>query len=108
MVGKHKFTSISPNKTIEGCIIGTIISTFVATMYYINIIGNTTNIFKIVSLIALLSIIGQCGDLFFSAIKRENNKKDFSNLIPGHGGILDRLDSIIFVMFAFIIIIGAL
>lgn len=108
LVGKHKFTSISPNKTIEGCIIGTIISTFVATMYYINIIGNTTNIFKIVSLIALLSIIGQCGDLFFSAIKRENNKKDFSNLIPGHGGILDRLDSIIFVMFAFIIIIGAL
>ena len=54
----------------------------------------------------LLSVVGQCGDLFFSAIKRENNRKDFSKLIPGHGGILDRLDSIIFVLFAFILVMS--
>lgn len=106
LVGRHKFTNISPNKTIEGCIIGTSISTFVCTMYYINVINNVNNIVGLVIGIVFLSIIGQCGDLFFSAIKREYNKKDFSNLIPGHGGILDRLDSIIFVLFAFILIIN--
>ncbi len=106
LVGKHKYTKISPNKTIEGCLIGTLVSTFVCSMYYINIIGNVSNIFNIVCIIIFLSIIGQCGDLFFSAIKREYNKKDFSNLIPGHGGILDRLDSIIFVLFAFILVMS--
>ena len=106
LVGKHKFTNISPNKTIEGCLIGTLVSTFVCTMYYINVIGNVSNVFSVVCIIIFLSIIGQCGDLFFSAIKREYNKKDFSNLIPGHGGILDRLDSIIFVLFAFILVMS--
>jgi len=105
LIGKHHFTKISPNKTIEGCIIGSLISTFVCTMYYINIINNTNNIILIISLILLLSLVGQAGDLFFSAIKREYKIKDFSNLIPGHGGILDRLDSIIFVLFAFVTII---
>lgn len=105
LVGKHKFTTISPNKTIEGCIIGSVISTFISSMYYFNIIGNTNNILNVILVILFLSIIGQCGDLFFSAIKRECNKKDFGKLIPGHGGILDRLDSIIFVMFAFVLVI---
>ena len=108
LIGKHKFTSISPNKTIEGCIIGTLVSTFITTVYYINVIGNIKNIMYIIISMVLLSIIGQCGDLFFSAIKREFNKKDFSNLIPGHGGILDRLDSLIFVMFAFVVLINYL
>lgn len=106
LIGKHKFTKISPNKTIEGCIIGSLVSTFVCTMYYVNIIGKVDKLPTIILTILFLSIIGQCGDLFFSAIKRENNKKDFSKLIPGHGGILDRLDSIIFVMFAFILIMN--
>lgn len=105
LIGKHKFTKISPNKTIEGAIIGSLVSTFVSTVYYISIINSGKNIFVVIFLILVLSIIGQFGDLFFSAIKREYNIKDFSNLIPGHGGILDRLDSILFVFLAFTVII---
>lgn len=106
LVGKHNFTSISPNKTIEGCIIGSMVSTFISTMFYINIIGTSTNYINIIMVILFLSIVGQCGDLFFSAIKREANKKDFGKLIPGHGGILDRLDSIIFVLCAFVLVMN--
>ena len=108
LIGKHNFTSISPNKTIEGCIIGSLVSTFVCSVYYVNVINNTNSILQVILIILFLSIVGQCGDLFFSAIKREFNKKDFSNLIPGHGGVLDRLDSIIFVLFAFVFIISYL
>ena len=106
LIGKHHFTSISPNKTIEGFIIGSTVSTFVVTMYYINIIGNISSISNVVLCILLLSIVGQIGDLFFSKIKRENNVKDFSDMIPGHGGILDRLDSIIFVLICFCLLIN--
>ena len=52
-----------------------------------------------------LSILGQLGDLFFSKIKRENGIKDFSNIMPGHGGILDRLDSITFITYGYVLII---
>ena len=75
-------------------------------MYYINIINIGAKLINVIPVILFLSIVGQCGDLFFSAVKREFNKKDFGNLIPGHGGILDRLDSIIFVLFAFILVIS--
>ena len=106
LIGKTKFTSISPNKSIEGCVTGSVVATFVMTMYYVTFIGlSNISIFAIIGIILLMSIIGQVGDLFFSAIKRHYNVKDFSNLIPGHGGILDRLDSLIFVAITFIIFI---
>ena len=65
------------------------------------LIGDVSLI-KLILIIIVLSIMGQIGDLFFSLIKRENDVKDFSNLIPGHGGVLDRIDSIIFVLITFV------
>ena len=55
----------------------------------------------IIFLSICLTIVGQLGDLVFSKIKRENQTKDFSNIMPGHGGVLDRLDSILFAILAF-------
>ena len=104
LIGKNKLTKISPNKTVEGSIVGTIVATIVATTYYV-MIFEPSNIFKVVIINIILSIIGQIGDLFFSLIKRENDIKDYSNMIPGHGGILDRLDSIIFILIAFVFMI---
>ena len=107
LIGKHKVTKLSPKKTWEGCITGLLVSTILSSIYYIYFIGNTLTLNKVLILI-LASIIAQIGDLFFSAIKRNHNIKDFSNLIPGHGGIIDRLDSIIFVSYLFIIFIDYL
>lgn len=104
LIGKHKFTKISPNKTIEGCVVGSIVSCIVATTYYLTLISSE-NIVRVAIMIFILTVIGQIGDLFFSLVKRENDIKDFSNLIPGHGGILDRIDSIIFILIAFVFMI---
>ena len=102
LIGKNKLLEvISPNKTWEGTIGGSIVSTFVCTVYYLTVINPSANPLVISIIVLFLSLIGQFGDLFFSAIKRTYKVKDFSNIMPGHGGILDRLDSIIFVMFAF-------
>lgn len=102
LIGKKKLLeNISPNKTWEGTIGGSIIATFICTVYYFTVINSQSSMLKISLVVLFLSIIGQFGDLFFSAIKRTYGVKDFSNLMPGHGGVLDRLDSIIFVMLAF-------
>ena len=102
LIGKTKLIpDISPNKTWEGTIGGSLVGTFVCTVYYLTVIDPNANIFATALVVLLLSIVGQLGDLFFSAIKRRFKIKDFSNLMPGHGGVLDRLDSIIFVMLTF-------
>ena len=99
LIGKNKLIEvISPNKTWEGTIGGTLFGVFISTVFYVTVINPNINIFLIIFISLFLSIVGQFGDLFFSAIKRYYGTKDFSNLIPGHGGILDRLDSIIFVV----------
>jgi len=102
LIGRHKLLEvISPKKTWEGSIGGTLFGVFIPTMYYINFVNPDANLLTIVLVTTFLSVVGQFGDLFFSAIKRYYGKKDFSNIMPGHGGILDRFDSIIFIMLAF-------
>lgn len=99
-IGKHKFTQVSPNKTIEGCIGGTLGSVVLAVIYAMICNHFTTleiNYIFIAFVTVLLSIVGQIGDLSASSMKRYTGIKDFSNLIPGHGGMLDRLDSVIFI-----------
>ncbi len=109
LIGKDKLLeSISPNKTVQGMVIGTLMGTFIGFMYYHTLIDTEFSKVTLACICLFLSIIGQLGDLVFSAIKRYFGKKDFSNLIPGHGGILDRLDSIIFVVLGFMIFINLL
>ncbi len=108
-IGRYRLAPvISPNKTIEGSIGGSLAGTIIASIFYITLIDQGANIYFVVIMTLSLTLFAQLGDLVFSAIKRYYNTKNFSNLIPGHGGILDRLDSIIFVVLAFIIIIGLL
>lgn len=106
--GKHKFTKISPNKSIEGCIAGVIGAVVLATIFTIamnNIFALGINYILVGIITIILSIIGQIGDLAASSVKRYCEVKDFSELIPGHGGMLDRIDSVIFILpFAYILL----
>ncbi len=101
LIGKRKLTEISPNKTIEGLIGGLIFGTFVPIIFYKTVINTNMDTIKLFLITLFLCLLGQLGDLIFSAIKRYFGKKDFSNLIPEHGGILDRLDSIAFILLGF-------
>lgn len=100
--GKHRLAEkISPKKSIEGSIGGTL-SAIVLTMIYIlvfklEVIGNIQmSILVSILLIFVISVIGQIGDLVASKLKRDCGIKDYSNLFPGHGGVMDRFDSAIF------------
>lgn len=103
MIGKHKVTKISPNKSMEGYIGGVVMATILSSIYYMTFIGNSS-LWSVIPVLIILSIISELGDLFYSAIKRDYEIKDFSNLIPGHGGILDRIDSLTFVTIAFVLL----
>lgn len=109
LIGKHKLLEIiSPKKTWEGMIGGTVFGTFIGVMFYIVVINPEISLPLIIGTTLFLSIIGQFGDLVFSTIKRYFKTKDFSNLMPGHGGVLDRFDSIIFIMLGFMFLMGLL
>ena len=97
--GKHKFSKVSPKKSIEGCIAGVVGAVIVALIYTfaINEINSLNYSYIYITIITvILSIIGQIGDFAASSIKRYVDVKDYSNLIPGHGGMLDRIDSLMF------------
>jgi phosphatidate cytidylyltransferase len=98
-IGKHKLSpTISPKKTIEGAVGGIVGSILLTTIFGIIIRNYNSSIaihnFILIGL--LCGIFSQLGDLAASYIKRHTKLKDFGNLIPGHGGILDRFDSILF------------
>ncbi|MBR2712923.1 MAG: phosphatidate cytidylyltransferase, partial [Bacilli bacterium] len=76
----------------------------IPAVYYIFMVDPGVSVVYIMLITALLSIVGQLGDLVFSSIKRHYDIKDFSNIMPGHGGIMDRVDSISFIIMTYIII----
>ena len=99
-IGKHKFSKISPKKTVEGCIAGTIgaiIVVFIYTFLVNKFAGLNYSYIHMAVMALILSIISQIGDFAASSIKRYVEIKDYGNLIPGHGGMLDRIDSIMFI-----------
>ena len=99
LFGKHKLIpEVSPKKTVEGSV-GAIVFTTVATVL-LGVIGSAVTGIKSNYLVLaisglVLSVAGQLGDLFASLVKREYGVKDYGNLLPGHGGIMDRFDSIL-------------
>jgi len=89
-----KLTKISPNKTISGSIGSFIFSLFLIPFFYEDLINYSFLILTFITL--LISLISQLGDLFISLLKRKAKVKDTSDILPGHGGFLDRVDGIIF------------
>ena len=90
----RKLTKISPNKTISGSIGSLIFSLSLINLFNEELIFNNFLILIIITI--LISITSQLGDLFISLLKRKAKVKDTSDLLPGHGGFLDRVDGIIF------------
>ena len=99
-MGKKKvFPLVSPQKTIEGCIGGLIIGTLAVLIFGVVIVFSTYHlvVFWALFIYGIVgAVLSQLGDLAFSLIKREFDVKDYGQLIPGHGGMLDRFDSMIF------------
>ncbi|WP_286231485.1 phosphatidate cytidylyltransferase [Neobacillus mesonae] len=98
VIGKKKlWPEISPNKTVEGSIGGIVCAVIVAILFGLFSEFDAT-IVTLIGMTIVLSIFGQIGDLVQSAYKRHFNVKDSGNILPGHGGILDRFDSLLFVL----------
>jgi len=90
----RKLTKISPKKTISGSI-GSFIFSLALVPYFLQYISNI-NIISIIVITLIISLAAQMGDLFISFLKRKAQVKDTGNLLPGHGGFLDRIDGLLF------------
>ena len=98
-----KISNISPNKTYSG-MIGSFLLPTIVIFFFLNSNSNSEIYYKIIFLydlnifltIFIISLVSQLGDFMISYLKRKSNKKDTGNIIPGHGGLLDRIDGIIF------------
>jgi phosphatidate cytidylyltransferase len=90
--GSHPFPKISPNKTVAGAVGG-----LVVPMLFSLAFGKTLGWITAVVCGFVLGLTAECGDLFFSFVKRKLGVKDFGTILPGHGGLLDRFDSMVFV-----------
>ncbi|MBD3807115.1 MAG: phosphatidate cytidylyltransferase [Epsilonproteobacteria bacterium] len=103
-IGRTKFSSTSPNKTIEGVIGGVLIATVVGTLLGLH----TYSLSKSIMVSLAISIASVFGDLFESYLKREAGVKDSGNVLPGHGGVLDRIDGYLFGVVMMVIALRAL
>lgn len=108
LIGKHKFSKISPKKSLEGCIAGVVGAIAIMLIYSLCInhyFELSYSYLNIIIIAIILSLLSQIGDFAASSIKRHVNIKDFGKLIPGHGGMLDRIDSLLFISpFAYILL----
>ncbi len=101
LLGKHKiFPKLSPKKSLEGCIGGVVGSGLIGGIYgyflwKFEVYSQFDSVYRIAVVCAIGAVLSMVGDLAASAIKRQNGIKDYGNLIPGHGGIMDRFDSTI-------------
>ena len=110
LIGGRKLSKISPNKTLSGSI-GSFLFSIIPAFIFLTIYKQTEiliyydeNLAQLIATCLFLSLICQLGDLFISFFKRQANVKDTGSLLPGHGGLLDRIDGAIFVLpVAFII-----
>jgi phosphatidate cytidylyltransferase len=94
--GRHKlYASVSPKKTREGALIGLLASVLISTLFAVAFLREAPA-YAAPVLGLVVGPVGQVGDLMESMLKRLSGKKDSSNLLPGHGGLLDRLDSLLF------------
>ena len=80
---------------------GVTFGTFIGSMFFLTFINTEASIFYIILISMALSLIAEFGDLVFSSIKRRYGIKDYGKIMPGHGGVLDRLDSILCAILAF-------
>ncbi len=110
--GKRKLSpKISPKKSVEGAIGGVagttvscVITYFICDYFFFA--NDTIKVWMVIPIVIFLCVIGMCGDLSASVIKRNFGEKDFGTLFPGHGGVLDRIDSFLFTMPALYVILS--
>ncbi len=103
-IGKRKFSPISPNKTIEGVIGGVVLASIAGALCGMNYVGFWLGLF--ISILTSLSSV--YGDLFESYLKREAGVKDSGSVLPGHGGVLDRVDGYLFASIVMTILLRGL
>ena len=110
--GRHKLApTLSPGKTFEGAwgyMAGAVLGGFVAAILAFNLFSWRFSWWEILALSLAVSVLGQFGDLFESWIKRVHNVKDSGTLLPGHGGVLDRVDSLLFTLPVGFVLLGSL
>lgn len=108
LFGKHKLIPrISPKKTIEGSITGYVSAAAAGIVY--GMLYTSFSTFTVIGSSLVIPVVSALGDLAMSSVKRHYKIKDFSRIFPGHGGVLDRIDSLLFAMLTFsVIFMGAL
>ena len=106
LIGGKKLTKISPNKTYSGSLGSFILAIIVGYFFYYNHVDIKLSDFNIFVFIIIISLISQSGDLIISYLKRAAKLKDTGSFLPGHGGILDRIDGILFALPIGVLLIG--